>query len=191
MVGGEDGPGFVIGGTACLLPPFPSRGPGSGACVCVFLVRDGRTDRGADAKDERRRPAGKQRDGMYCFCLGGLDLLMPSSQGTRSCGRRGNVPVWQLSWSGEGGGSAGEGRDRDGRNIYACRCVFCTAFYGGTLARYLDTSMIFTHGNCNNLMSPRWLMCCGESISLPLCPHPEYTKSKHPSPHCQPGDAST
>lgn len=77
------------------------------------------------------------------LCLGGLDLLIPSSQGTHSCGRRGNVLSGSChAQGGMGGrGSAGEERDRDGRNIYVCRCVFCTAFTGGNscqISRYLD-----------------------------------------------------
>lgn len=98
----------------------PSPGPW-GVCVCIFGPVW--TDGGADAKDERRRPAGKQRDEMYCFFLGGLDLLMLSSQGTHSCGRLRNVPVWQLSCSGGGGG----------REIYMLAVVFLHCVYGELL----------------------------------------------------------
>lgn len=108
-----------------------------GVCVCIFGPVW--TDGGADAKDERRRPAGKQRDKMYCFCLGGLDLLMLSSFSGHplmwSTQERSCLAVVML-----GGGG--------GREIYMLAVVFLHCIYGGTLARYLDTSM-FTHGNCN------------------------------------------
>lgn len=129
-----------MGLLACFLPFLPAaRGDER---VCGFLVRDGRTDWGADAKDERRRPAGKQRDEMYCFSSLGsrpVDAFLSGHPLVRSTQQ-------QRFSQGGGGGSTKKERDRE---IYTLAVVFLHCVYGGTLARYLDTSTIFTHGNCN------------------------------------------
>lgn len=134
LVGGgwrRTGASFAFRGLlACFLPFLPAaRGDER---VCGFLVRDGRTDWGADAKDERRRPAGKQRDEMYCFSSLGsrpVDAFLSGHPLVRS--------TQQQRFSQGGGGSTKKGKGQ--RDIYTCRCVFALRLRGNScqISRYL------------------------------------------------------
>lgn len=136
VVGGEErGPVLLLGG--CLLASslsFPRPGETS-VCVYFWSGMDGQT--GGQTQKMKGGLLGSSEMKCTAFPASGLGL---SSQGTHSCGRRSN------NVSPREGGPTKKERDRE---IYTLAVVFLHCVYGGTLARYLDTSTIFTHGNCN------------------------------------------
>lgn len=134
LVGGgwrRTGASFASRGLlACFLPFLPAaRGDER---VCVFLVRDGRQTGGQTQKMKEGGLLGSSEMKCTVFPASGLGLLMLSSQGTHSCGRRSN----NVSPREEGPNKKGKGQ----RDIYTCRCVFALRLRGNScqISRYLD-----------------------------------------------------